>query len=123
MPTAQIILAEDEAPLRLLLTEMLTAAGLTVRTAADGIEALALVEKHPNISLLLTDVKMPRMDGYALAEAALELRPELKVVMMTAYVQDHPPTALLKAREIRVLVKPFDPDRLVALVEGMLSRP
>ena len=65
---------------------------------------------------------MPRMDGYALAEAALELRPELKVVMMTAYAQDHPPSALMKAREIRVLVKPVNLDRLSLLVDEMLAR-
>jgi hypothetical protein len=43
--------------------------------------------------------------------------------MMTGYAQEHPPTALLKAREIRVLVKPVRMDRLTALVEDMLSRP
>ena len=123
MPTAQVIIAEDEAPLRDLISEMLTENGLTVRPAADGVEALALVEKYPGVSLLLSDVKMPRMDGYALVEAALALRPELKVLMMTAYAQDHPPPAALKAREIRVLVKPVDLDRLSSLVADMLSRP
>ena len=54
---------------------------------------------------------------------ALEVSPELKVLMMTAYAEDHPPIAALKAREIRTLQKPFDAGRLCDLVHEMLSRP
>jgi DNA-binding NtrC family response regulator len=120
---AQIIIAEDEAPLRLLLGEMLVQDGLKVLDAADGVAALELVRENPSVTLLLTDVKMPRMDGYALVDAALALRPELKVLVMTGFAQDHPPSAALRAREFRVLVKPFDMGRLSALVGDMMSRP
>ena len=120
---AQVIIAEDEAPLRRLIGEMLTDGGLRVIEAEDGVEALTRLKENPGVSLLLSDVKMPRMDGYGLVEAALKLRPELKVLMMTGYDQDFPPPTVLRAREIRLLVKPIDLDRLAALVEEMLGRP
>jgi DNA-binding NtrC family response regulator len=62
------------------------------------------------------------MDGYELAEAGLGLLPELKIVMMTGFAQ-HPPSALMHAREIRTLHKPVDLERLCELVGEMLARP
>jgi two-component system response regulator FlrC len=120
---AQVILAEDETQLRQLIAETLESRGLRVIGAADGAEALQLVKDNPAVSLLLSDIQMPVMNGHDLVEASLKLRPELKVVMMTAYAADHPMPAALKAREIRTLVKPFDPDRMCDLVVDMLARP
>jgi len=120
---AQVILAEDENQLRQLIAESLENRGLRVIGAADGAQALQLVKDNPSASLLLSDIKMPVMNGYDLVEASLKLRPELKVVMMTAYATDHPTPAALKARELRTLVKPFDPDRMCDLVVDMLARP
>lgn len=119
----QVIVAEDENQLRSLIAELLTSKGLKVCQAADGVEALALLKQHPGAALLLSDIRMPNMNGYELVEQSLKLRPELKVLMMTAYPSDQPPPAALKAREIRTLVKPFDPDRMCDLVVDMLARP
>jgi DNA-binding NtrC family response regulator len=120
--SAQIIIAEDEHPLRAILSGLLTDRGLTVLQAHDGVQALKLLDEMPGVSLLLSDVKMPNMNGYELVEAAVQRRPELKVLMMTAYATDHPPPAALKAREIRTLVKPFNMDRMCDLVCDMLAR-
>ncbi len=120
---AQVILAEDETQLRQLISASLKSRGLRVMEAADGAQALQLVRDNPAVALLLSDIKMPNMDGYDLVEASLKLRPELKVVIMTAYATDHPTPAALKARELRTLVKPFDPDRMCDLVVDMLGRP
>jgi DNA-binding NtrC family response regulator len=119
----QVILAEDEAQLRALIAELLASKGVQVSEAADGLEALKLLRANPGASLLLSDVVMPNMNGYELVEASLKMRPELKVLMMTAYPTDRPPPAALKAREIRTLVKPFDPGRMCDLVVDMLARP
>lgn len=86
-------------------------------------EALKLLRATPSVSLLLSDIMMPNMNGYELVEASLKMRPELKVLMMTAYPTDRPPPSALKARDIRTLIKPFDPDRMCALVVDMLARP
>jgi two-component system, response regulator FlrC len=119
----QVILAEDEGQLRSLIAEMLAAKGLKVTEAADGVEALERLRDNPGAALLLSDIKMPNMNGYELVEKSLKLRPELKVLMMTAYPAEQPPPSALRAREIRTLVKPFDPDRMCDLVVEMLARP
>jgi DNA-binding NtrC family response regulator len=118
-----VILAEDEAQLRALIAEMLSSKGVQVSEAADGLEALKLLRDNPGVSLLLSDIVMPNMNGYELVEASLKMRPELKVLMMTAYPTDRPPPSAMKAREIRTLIKPFDPDRMCDLVVDMLARP
>ena len=109
-----LLLAEDEAMLRLLAMEMLEEAGFQVFEAADGVEGLELLKGHPEISLLVSDIKMPRMDGYALAEAGLALKPDLKILLMTGYSQT-PPPALLKQADVQILHKPFNLERLCAL--------
>ncbi len=118
---SQVLIAEDEAMLRVIAVETLEDAGFTVFQASDGVEALAMLKAHPGIQVLVSDIKMPRMDGYALAEAGLSLRPELKILLMTGYAQD-PPPALLRAREIHTLHKPFNLERLCELVGEMLGR-
>jgi CheY-like chemotaxis protein len=114
-----LLLAEDEAMLRLLAMEMLEEAGFQVFEAADGVEGLELLKSHPEIALLVSDIKMPRMDGYALAEAGLALKPDLKILLMTGYAQA-PPPALLKQAEVQILRKPFNLERLCALAAELV---
>src|SRR6266481_6265306 len=97
-----ILVAEDEAMLRVIAVEMLEDAGFKVFEAGDGVEALELLKTNPQIALLVSDIKMPRMDGYALVEAGLAFRPDLKVLLMTGYSQEPPPQKL-RAREIQIL--------------------
>ena len=115
-----ILLAEDEAMLRVIAVEMLEDAGFQVFEAGDGVEALDLLKAHPEITLLVSDIKMPRMDGYALVEAGLEVKPDLKVLLMTGYAQE-PPPAVLKAREIQILHKPFNLEKLCAMAAQMVG--
>jgi CheY-like chemotaxis protein len=115
-----ILLAEDEAMLRIIAVEMLQDAGFEVFEAGDGVEALDLLKAHPQIALLVSDIKMPRMDGYALVEAGLEIKPDLKVLLMTGYSQE-PPPGVLKAREIQILHKPFNLEKLCALAAEMTA--
>jgi DNA-binding NtrC family response regulator len=123
MTSLQVLIAEDDESLRSILAEMLAERGITVMQAADGVQASQMLKDNIRISLLLSDVKMPRMDGYALVEEALMRNSELKVLMMTGYPGDLPPPAVLKAREIRTLAKPFDLDRMCDQVVDMLARP
>ena len=120
MTKISILVAEDEAMLRVIAVEMLEDAGFQVFEAADGAEALDLLKTHPQIALLVSDIKMPRMDGYALVEAGLVFRPDLKVLLMTGYTQA-PPPEVLKARDIQILHKPFNLERLCALAAEMTA--
>jgi CheY-like chemotaxis protein len=115
-----ILVAEDEAMLRLIAVEMLEDAGFEVFEAGDGVEALELLKANPQIALLVSDIKMPRMDGYALVQAGLAFRPDLKVLLMTGYAQE-PPPQMLKAREIQILHKPFNLERLCAIAAEMTA--
>ena len=120
MSKITILVAEDEAMLRVLAVEMLQDAGFQVLEAGDGVEALEMLKATPDIALLVSDIKMPRMDGYALVEAGLAFRPDLKVLLMTGYAQE-PPPQVLKAREIQILHKPFNLERLCALAAEMTA--
>jgi CheY-like chemotaxis protein len=115
-----ILVAEDEAMLRVIAVEMLEDAGFKVFEAGDGVEALELLKANPEIALLVSDIKMPRMDGYALVTAGLEFKPDLKVLLMTGYAQD-PPPQFLKARDIQILHKPFNLEKLCALAQEMVA--
>ncbi|MFO1247032.1 MAG: response regulator [Alphaproteobacteria bacterium] len=120
MTKTPILIAEDEAMLRIIAVEMLEDAGFQVFEAGDGAEALDILKANPQIHLLVSDIKMPRMDGYALVEAGLQLRPDLKILLMTGYTQS-PPPQLLKAREIQILHKPFPLEKLCALAAQMTA--
>jgi DNA-binding NtrC family response regulator len=118
MSRRQILIAEDELMLRVIAVEMLEDAGFQVFQAGDGEEALAILNQNPAIMLLVSDIKMPRMDGYALVQAGLTFRPDLKILMMTGYAED-PPPGLIRDRHIEILHKPFNLDRLCELADDL----
>src|SRR5689334_8680044 len=124
MEPYQVVLAEDDKGLRLVIAEALADAGLKVAHAANGAEAFALLKQNPGSqALLITDIRMPQMDGYELAEAALALNPDIKMLMLTGYPEMRIPPPALQAREIRTLMKPVELDRLCTVAMDMLSRP
>src|SRR5579872_1737280 len=75
---AAVLIAEDETVLRSIAVEVLEQCGFFVFAAADGEAALEVLKAHAEIALLISDIQMPRMNGYTLIAAALEFRPELK---------------------------------------------
>jgi CheY-like chemotaxis protein len=115
---ANILTVEDEALVRILLVETLEAAGHAVREAPDGEAALAMIKAGLAVDILVSDVRMPKLDGYGLAVAAREINPSLPVIFMTGYSDAKLPAALAGSRILR---KPFNPDDLVALVEKLLA--
>jgi CheY-like chemotaxis protein len=117
----KILIAEDEAMLRAIAAETLEEAGYQVLQAGDGEAALELLKSNPDIQVLVSDVKMPRMDGYTLAAAGLTMKPELQILMMTGYAQD-PPAALMRTRMIQIMHKPFDLDDLCSKVGELFAR-
>lgn len=119
-PAPTVLVTEDEAMVRIVVVETLQDAGYNVREASDGVEALEVLESS-QIDLLITDIQMPRMNGYQLAEAAMARWPNLKIVLVTGYAREGVPTAIASAG-LRTLQKPFDLDRLPALMSELLGR-
>lgn len=115
-----ILIAEDEAMVRMVEAETLRDAGYDIREAKDGVEALEILRSDAKIDLLITDIKMPRMNGYQLAEAGTQLRPGLKVILITGYAQDPLPQGMALAG-VKVVYKPFDIDALPVLAKQVLA--
>jgi len=115
---AKILAVEDEALVRMLIVETLADAGHTVLEAANGEDALATVRETPDLEMIVTDVRMAKMDGFALAVAARALYPKMCVLFMTGYMGTDMPS---KVPNAKVLQKPFDPDELLVAIEAMLA--
>jgi CheY-like chemotaxis protein len=80
----KILVADDEMAIRLLYSEELKEEGYEVYTAANGREALEIIEKVP-LDLVILDIKMPEMDGIEALRQIKEKKPDLPVVLSTAY--------------------------------------
>jgi CheY-like chemotaxis protein len=81
-----ILIAEDEVIVRNFVRHILQADGHVVLAAADGYEALELSRKYAGtIDMLITDVKMPRMDGLELIERLQKERPKMRILIMSGY--------------------------------------
>jgi CheY-like chemotaxis protein len=80
-----ILYVEDDALVSLATSDLLEEAGYSLHTAPDAMRALAVLEEHPEIGLMVTDVGLPGMDGHALAAEARRLRPDLKLLFLSGY--------------------------------------
>ena len=104
----RILIAEDEEGLRNLVHRALAEAGHDVVAAADGAEALDLLTRaRGNFELLLADIKMPVMDGIALALAAARDFPNLTILLMTGFADQRERAHGLNAIVHDVVTKPF----------------
>jgi two-component system, cell cycle response regulator CpdR len=115
---ARILIAEDEEPLRALCARALTMDGREVMTASDGGEALDVISRADGVfDLLLTDIRMPVMDGIALALAAARDHPALTILLMTGYADQRERAHGLDAIIHDVISKPFS----VATLRGAVT--
>jgi len=119
-PTPKILIADDEAMLRSVAAEILSDSGFTVIEACDGVEALEALKANPDVDLLISDVRMPRMSGYALVDAGIALKPDLKVLLITGFSRDPLPDHLTK-RGVQILYKPFDLETLPNLARQTMG--
>ena len=108
----------DERIVRDSLKEILAEEGYSVETAGSGPDALARLAQT-EFHLMLADIKMPGMDGIELLEKATAVRPELDVVMMTAYATVDTAVEAMKIGALDYLIKPFDTTALVHMINGI----
>ncbi len=119
---ARILIAEDEEGVRTAVARALAMDGHELVTSPDGAAALdALTQDKPGFDLLLTDIKMPIMDGIALALAAARDHPDLIILLMTGYADQRERAHGLDALIHDVITKPFSVTEIRAAVAGALA--
>ena len=125
MPSSQtdrpyaVLVVEDDAILRLHALDLVEEAGFTAIEAKNADEAIAILEKRSDISLLFTDVNMPgSMDGVKLAHAVRNRWPPIKIVVVSGQMQldtnDLPSQA-------RFFGKPFEAEKMIAELKELIS--
>jgi len=115
MKAARILVVEDDASMRMVLKAMLKKEGYEVSTAADGMEALKILSCE-RITVVATDLKMPRLDGMGLLERIMRDDPSLPVIILTAHGTVTNAVDALKKGAFDYITKPFEQDELKAVI-------
>jgi CheY-like chemotaxis protein len=112
----KVLVVEDIALIRMTTVEMVEEIGLAAVEAGTGPEALEILARDGEISVLLTDLGLPGMSGQELIEKARAMRPDLKVVVVSGYTSERDRDAI--AGDARYLMKPFDIEQLRRALEA-----
>src|SRR5438552_5870698 len=121
MALRSILIADDEESIRHVLVVLLEERGYEVRAVSDGEEALRELRAR-DYDALVTDVRMPRLDGLTLVRKALEASPEITVIVMSAYGSHELAIEALKAGAYDYLGKPFRPDEVLLVLRKAEER-
>ena len=116
----RILIMEDETAIQSVLYELLTDAGYEVSLASDGLEGISLFQSQ-SFSLILLDIMMPKIDGYAVCEF-IRKKSRIPIIMLTAMDEEE---AQIRAFELQVddyITKPFSVPLLVRRIQAVLNR-
>ncbi|MGB0588342.1 MAG: sigma-54-dependent transcriptional regulator [Myxococcota bacterium] len=120
--SARILIVDDEANMRMVLRAMLTREGYEVDDAADGLAALAALERSGgDVQVIITDLRMPGLDGMGLLERIVTEYPGRPVVMITAHGSVDTAVEAMKAGAFDFVTKPFDAGDLRAVVQKAVN--
>jgi len=114
-PATRVLVVDDDPGVRYTLREILESEGLEVDEAGDGEAALARFQAAP-APLVITDLRMPRLDGLGLLAALSQKTPPPRVVLITAHGSERDAVAAIKAGAFDYFRKPFDTEELLAVV-------
>jgi len=117
-----LLVVEDEEVNRLYLEEILSRMHFRFLYAKNGVEAVDLCHSHPEINLVLMDMKMPEMNGYEAAKIIRELRPGLAIIAQTAYATAIEKQKAIEAGCIDYLSKPIIAGQLIHLISKYIAR-
>jgi two-component system response regulator AtoC len=121
VPFNNVLVVDDEESMRHLLNVILTDRGYEVRAVSNGEDALRELSSR-DYDLVLSDVRMPRMDGLVLLRQALELHPYLTFIVMSAYGTHDTAIEAMKAGAYDYVSKPFKPDEVVLVLRKAEER-
>ena len=117
-----VLIAEDDTVSRLVLEMFLKSENITILSAVNGQEAVEMVEHHPEINLVLMDIKMPVMNGFEATRLIKRLRPELPVIAQTAFTSKK---EMEKSSEVgfdRIVAKPVKKNELLKIMNELLKQ-
>ena len=117
---ARILIVDDEERMRHLLSIMLSRKGYHVEQAGDGVEALEMIGATP-YDMIVTDIKMPRMDGVELLKKIMEMDIPSPVVFITAFATVESAVEAMRQGAVDYIIKPFEEDRILLTVERTLG--
>jgi two-component system cell cycle sensor histidine kinase/response regulator CckA len=118
----KVLLVEDDEQVRTFIRMLLSTNGYQVLEASNGAKGLELAEAEAaNIDLLLSDMLLPELSGFDLAQKALERNPELKVLFMTGYVEGDIVQRCMSELGASFLDKPFQPATLLSRVHDAIA--
>lgn len=118
-----ILVVEDDDDVRIYSTESLLELGYSVLESADGASALRMLERHPEVNLLFTDVGLPGMNGRELVEQARQRRPGLRVLFTTGYARNAIVHQGRLDPGVDLLTKPFTRAQLAMRIREVLEAP
>ena len=121
MEKIKILVVDDEVRMRKLVKDFLSREGYTVLEAGDGMEAMDLFYEDKDIALILLDVMMPKMDGWAVVREIRE-HSKVPIIMLTARSEEQDELQGFELGVDEYISKPFSPKILVARVEAILRR-
>lgn len=117
-----ILVVDDEEMMRELLVDVLAMEGYTVETAEDGKAALERL-KISTPRLVISDIKMPRMNGFELLKAVKDSFPKTRIIMMTGYSDDFTVKDALRLNADEYIIKPFNTRDISEVVRAVLAEP
>lgn len=120
MTTPTILAVDDESIFRFLLETHLREAGFNPLTAANGLEALAIMERQP-VDLIISDLVMPEMDGLALLEQVQKRHPGIPIIVITAHGSVETAVEAMRRGGYDYLEKPYNPDDLRLTINRALE--
>ncbi len=116
-----VLVVDDNKDLGMLTSEMLVERGFRVNISFDGESALARVKKQP-YDLMLLDYKLPGITGITVLEKSHQIRPNLKIIMISAFGSESTRIRAKKLGAYAFIDKPFDIDGLVKVVKKALNK-
>ena len=116
----RILVADDERTIREMVASILQEEGYETEMAANGKEAFELLSQK-NFNLLITDLRMPQMDGLELIKNSLKICPQTSVIIITAYASVESAIEALRVGAYDYIIKPFNHDDLVLRVKRLLN--
>jgi DNA-binding NtrC family response regulator len=116
----RILVVDDEEIVRISCRRILTPLGYTVETTPDGLQALELMKEN-KYDLILTDLKMPHMDGMEVMAEIRKREPDAKVIIVTGYSTIEVAVKAIKMGAYNYIEKPFSPEVLISAVKEALG--